>query len=74
MPQGARGAEVELLRRADLIDLLSAGTRSRWLSGLAAAVPRDGVYREVGSIVLREALAGRLAPIFFVHTEGAGGL
>ena len=68
-PQSARGAEVELLRRADLIDLVSAGTGNRWLRGLAAAVPRDGVYREVGGIVLREALAGRLAPIFWVRPE-----
>jgi hypothetical protein len=72
-PQTARGQEVELLRRADLIDLVSAGSRNRWLSGLAAAVPRNGVYREVGAIVWREARAGRLAPIFWVRPEEFSG-
>jgi HD superfamily phosphodiesterase len=57
--QLATGAEAEMLRRADLIEL-SAGTVSfglsrAWLRGLASAVPRKGIYVEVGRMVAKAA-------------------
>jgi hypothetical protein len=59
--QLARGGEVEALRRADLVDvsggLIKFGLSRRWLKGLNASVPRDGLAgelaREVGR-ALRE--------------------
>lgn len=55
--QWARGAEVELIRRADLVDvlpgLITFGLRRPWLRGLALAVPRRGIYGEVARIIGR---------------------
>jgi HEPN domain-containing protein len=49
--QWQRGNEVELVRRADLVDgsagLRAYGLRRCWLRGLFAAVPRNGLYREL---------------------------
>lgn len=49
------GAEVELMRRADLIEVSSGlvdhGAGRGWLRGLWSAVPRDGIYVEVGRMV-----------------------
>ena len=49
------GAEVELLRRADLVELSRApipfGAGRGWLSELWGAVPRDGTYGEIGRMV-----------------------
>ncbi len=56
-PQWRAGAEVELLRRADLIELsagaVSFGAGRGWLRGLASAVPRRGLYGEVGAMVVK---------------------
>jgi hypothetical protein len=50
--QWDRGAEVELIRRADLIDvsagLVRFGLSGEWLRDLFRAVPRDGTYRTIG--------------------------
>ena len=62
--QWDRGTEVELLRRADRIDLRPPLTG--WLREIARRVPRRGLYREVGRIVARSARAGTLPKIFFV--------
>ncbi|HVE69092.1 MAG TPA: HD domain-containing protein [Solirubrobacteraceae bacterium] len=63
--QWDRGPEVELLRRADRIDLRPPVTG--WLREIARRVPRRGLYREVGRIVGRSARAGSLPKIFFVR-------
>ena len=63
--QWDRGPEVELLRRADRIDLRPPLTG--WLREIARRVPRRGLYREVGRIVGRSARAGTLPKIFFVR-------
>jgi hypothetical protein len=51
------GAEVELLRRADLTELSSGvvnwGTSRGWIRGLWRAVPRDGLYPHVAAMVGR---------------------
>lgn len=53
------GPEVELMRRADMIELYSAalsfGTSRGWIRGLWRAVPRDGLYGEVGKMVAKAA-------------------
>lgn len=66
-PQWERGPEVELLRRADRIDLLPPLTPAR--RALARRVPRRGLYRAVGGIVARSLRAGTLPRIFFVRPE-----
>ena len=52
-----RGAAVEALRLADLIDLgggvITCGLDRRWLRGLARAVPRQGLARELAREVGR---------------------
>lgn len=54
-PQWDAGDEVELMRRADLVELsgglidFSAGRG--WIRGLWRAVPRDGVYGEIAKMV-----------------------
>lgn len=58
-PQWRRGVEVELLRRADLVDL-SAGLVAfdadrRWVRSLGREVPRRGFYREIGRLLARAA-------------------
>ena len=58
-PQWAAGTEVELLRRADLVELsrglISFGAGRPWLAGLWRAVPRDGTYGEISRMVLKAA-------------------
>jgi HD domain len=53
------GAEVELMRRSDLVDvtggLVAFGLSRRWLRGVFRAVPRDGFWRMLSSEVLRMA-------------------
>ena len=50
--QWERGAEVELIRRADLVDLSSGlvrfGLSREWLSDLSRSVSRSGTYRTIG--------------------------
>lgn len=67
-PQWDEGAEVELLRIADLVDgsagIVSAGLDRAWLRALFERVPRAGLYRELlrhslrGAPCLTRALAG----------------
>jgi predicted hydrolase (HD superfamily) len=56
--QWDRGAEVELIRRADLIDLTSGlvpfGLSREWLRDLFKSVPRDGTYATIGREVTRQ--------------------
>jgi HD domain-containing protein len=62
--QWDRGAEVELIRRADLVDLTSGlvpfGLSRGWLRDLFRSVPRDGTYgtigREVGRLLIHRPL------------------
>jgi hypothetical protein len=71
------GTEAELLRRADLVEL-SAGTIAfgagrGWLRGLARAVPRRGIYREVGKMVAKAARERPATlPAIFVTGRGRG--
>ena len=55
--QWDRGAEVELIRRADLIDLSAGlirfGLSREWLRDLFESVPRNGTYRTIGYEVAR---------------------
>ena len=60
-PQWKRGVEVELLRRADLIDvsggLVAMGAGRGWVRRLGREAPRRGFYREIARLlthVLRE--------------------
>jgi hypothetical protein len=52
------GLEVELIRRSDLVDvtagLVNFGLDRRWLRNLFGEVPRDGLWRLIGSAVLGE--------------------
>lgn len=56
--QMAMGLEVELVRRSDLVDvtagLVNFGLDRRWLRNLFREVPRDGLWRLIGSAVLSE--------------------
>jgi hypothetical protein len=56
--QWERGAEVELIRRADLVDLTSGlvrfGLSGEWLHDLFKSVPRDGTYGTIGREVGRQ--------------------
>jgi len=58
-PQWDAGAEVELIRRADMVELSSGlinfGVSRGWIRGLWRAVPRDGLYGEVGKMVAKAA-------------------
>ncbi|HKJ35262.1 MAG TPA: HD domain-containing protein [Solirubrobacterales bacterium] len=58
-PQWDAGVEVELLRRADMVELsrglIGFGAGRAWLSQLWRAVPREGTYREIGKMVLKAA-------------------
>jgi hypothetical protein len=55
--QWSAGAEVELMRRADMIELSSGlvnfGLDRGWIRGLWASVPRQGIYGEVGKMVAK---------------------
>jgi hypothetical protein len=52
------GLEVELVRQSDLVDvtagLVRFGLDRRWLRELFREVPRDGLWRLIGSAVLNE--------------------
>ena len=54
-PQWKRGAEVELIRRADLVDIgggaVPFGLDRAWLRDLFAGVPRAGLVREIARLV-----------------------
>jgi hypothetical protein len=54
----AMGLEVELVRQADLVDvsagLVNFGLDRGWLRELFREVPRDGLWRLIGSAVLNE--------------------
>ena len=53
-PQWRAGNEVELIRRADLIDVSGVvrfGLDRAWLQGLNARAPRDGLVREIARLV-----------------------
>ena len=54
-PQWGAGDEVELVRRADLVDvsagLVRFGLPGTWLRDLSAAVSRDGTYSEIARLV-----------------------
>jgi hypothetical protein len=56
--QWERGTEVELIRRADLVDLSSGLVRfdlsREWLRDLFRSVPRDGTYPTIGREVARQ--------------------
>ena len=58
-PQWHAGPEVELMRRADMVELSSGlinfGVSRGWIRGLWRAVPRDGLYGEVGKMVAKAA-------------------
>jgi predicted hydrolase (HD superfamily) len=55
--QWDRGAEVELIRRADLVDvsngLVRFGLSREWIRDLFKSVSRDGTYRTIGYEVAR---------------------
>jgi len=63
-PQWGRGPEVELMRRADLIDvsqgLVRFGLPRRWLGELRSRVPPKGMVREIGRLL---AIAARERPL-----------
>ena len=56
--QWGRGAEVELIRRADLVDLTSGLVRfeisREWMRDLFMSVSRDGTYPTIGREVARQ--------------------
>ena len=58
-PQWKRGVEVELLRRADLVDvsggLVTFGAGRGWVRSLGREAPRRGFYREIGRLLVRAA-------------------
>jgi hypothetical protein len=58
-PQWRHGAEVELLRRADLVDvsggLVRYGLDRGWLHALAERVPRRGMFKEIGGLAMTAA-------------------
>jgi hypothetical protein len=58
--QWDRGAEVELIRRADLVDLTDGlvrfGLSREWIRDLFESVPRDGTYGTIGREVARQLL------------------
>ncbi len=70
------GHEVEVMRKADLIDasstLVTFGLPRPWLRGLATAVPRRGLYpllaREVGRMLRERPLT--LAGVFWPPSDG----
>ena len=66
--QWDRGAEVEMIRRADLVDLssglVSFGLTREWLHDLFESVPRDGIYGTIGREVGKQLLH---RPLKFAH-------
>ena len=76
-PVWSAGAEAELIRRADLVELSAGmvpfGIDRGWLRGLAAAVPRKGLYGEVGKMVAKAARERPLTlPLIFFRRPGRG--
>ena len=74
-PQWSDGNEVEFMRRADLIELSAAtinfGVDRSWIRGLWSAVPRDGIYGEVGKMVAKAARERPLTlPLIFLRGRG----
>ena len=73
--QWRRGAEVELLRRADLIEVsagvVAYGLSRGWIRGLFRAVPRDGFVRGIGTLVYR-VLRDRPSTLPRVFAPGKG--
>ena len=71
--QWRAGNEVELIRRADLVDVSAGvvrfGVPRPWLRELFAAVPRDGTYGEVARL-LRHALRERPLTIPRIFIRG----
>jgi HD domain len=67
----AMGLEVELVRRSDLVDvtagLVNFGLDRRWLRNLFREVPRDGLWRLIGTAVITELRhrPASLAGVFF---------
>jgi hypothetical protein len=67
----ALGVEVELVRRSDLVDvtagLVNFGLDRAWLRELFREVPRDGLWRLIGTAVLDEVRhrPASLAGVFF---------
>lgn len=53
--QWQAGPEVELMRRADMVEVTSAlvsyGVSRGWIRGLWRVVPRDGLYTEIGGLI-----------------------
>jgi hypothetical protein len=75
VPVWGAGAEAELMRRADLIELsggvVSFGLSRGWLRSLAGAVPRQGIYGEVGKMVAKAARERPLTlPLIFFRAPG----
>lgn len=56
-PQWKRGVEVELVRRADMVDvsggLVAFGAGRGWVRSLGREAPRRGFYREIARLLMR---------------------
>jgi hypothetical protein len=67
------GAEVELIRRADLIELsgglVNFGVSRGWLRGLFREIPRKGLYRLIARALLHEQRARDIPRIFMPPRE-----
>src|SRR3954452_2498252 len=65
--QWHRGAEVELLRRADQVEVtapaLTAGLPRAWLRALRRAVPPVGLHRQIAVLLVRHARERGLASL-----------
>jgi HD domain len=65
--QGHRGAEVELFRRADRIEVTAAaataGLPRPWLRALRRAVPPTGLHREIAVLLVRHGRERGLASL-----------
>ena len=72
-PQGERGAEVELMRRADLVEVsqtaVTFGLTRRRLRGLRSAIPPAGMVPEIG-VLLGRALRERPGSLPRIFTAG----
>lgn len=74
-PQWDAGTEVELLRRADMVELsagaVNFGLDRGWIRGLWSAVPREGIYGEVGKMVAKAFRERPLTmPMIFIRGRG----
>jgi hypothetical protein len=69
--QWERGTEVELMRRADLVEVsqtaVTFGLPRPWLRGLRSAIPPAGMVREIGGLLAR-ALRERPATVPQIFT------